>query len=67
MRYDAQNDLSDNEIVDAVRKIVKCYSWHNYNPRGEYVNICFTFKGVNTYKEIEKTLRENRVPRIEIK
>lgn len=59
--------MTNEEIIDVVRKIIEYYSWSSYNPKGQYVNVTFTFKGVDMYKKINDLMKECKVTRIEVK
>lgn len=54
-------------VIEAIKVLLKeNYSWSNYNPRGEYVNVCFTFKGADMYQLINKILKEYKIVRLEV-
>lgn len=54
-------------IKEALKVLLKeNYSWSNYNPRGEYINICFTFKGAEMREFINKELKANKVVKLEL-
>ena len=60
--------MTDKEIIkEAIKVLLKeNYSWHNYNPRGEYVNICFTLKGTDMYQFVLAELKKAKVVKLEM-